>query len=381
MHELRGKKILYVITKSNWGGAQAYVYTLATASKEAGAEVTVAFGGTGAEGAAAGRLEHELAKARVRTLFVPSFMRDLSFLREFKVLADLVRLFNRERPDVVHLNSSKAGGIGALAARISGVKKIIFTSHGLAYDENVRMLSRGFRWLLTLATILLTHQTITLSRDTYTRARALPFCSAKLQLIYNGITHPPLWPKKEARAALVTQKNNSVWIGTIAELTPNKSLETLISAAANLRDWGHEFTLVIIGEGEERSKLTHLIEDANLGDRVHLAGFVQDAAHLLCAFDIFALVSTKEGLPYVLLEAGEARLAVVGSRIPGVTDIIDTKSGVLVTPKSVKETTEALALLIQNKTKREEFGEALYARIQAKFSIEDMVTATTNLYA
>ena len=132
MGGLAKKKILYVITKSNWGGAQSYVYTLATAAKDAGADVAVAFGGTGGAGATTGRLELELQKVGIRTVFVKSFMRDISFFKEFRVLGELVRIFKTERPDIVHLNSSKAGGIGALAARLAGVGRIVFTSHGLA---------------------------------------------------------------------------------------------------------------------------------------------------------------------------------------------------------------------------------------------------------
>src|SRR3989338_4053899 len=89
-----GKKILFVITKSNCGGAQAYVYTLATHFfKNEGARVAVALGGIGEAEARAGLLAERLAAADVRTLFVKSFMRDISIVRELKTLVELTRIF------------------------------------------------------------------------------------------------------------------------------------------------------------------------------------------------------------------------------------------------------------------------------------------------
>src|SRR3989338_454048 len=118
-------RILYVITKANWGGAQRYVYDLATAAKEAGHEVAVAVGGTGI-------LTKRLQEASIRTIELPlrqrrTFLLDLF---TFGSLFSLIRVFRAERPDVVHLNSAKAGGLGGLAARLAGVPRIIFTAHG-----------------------------------------------------------------------------------------------------------------------------------------------------------------------------------------------------------------------------------------------------------
>ena len=240
---------------------------------------------------------------------------------------------------------------------------------------------RAFRKMATWATILLTHRTIMISRDTYARAQRLPFCQKKVRLVFNGISQPAFWPRKEARAALAPNApQDGVWIGTIAELTPNKALGTLISAAANLRDAGLPFTLVIIGEGDERAALTRLIRDANLTDRVILTGFILDAATRLYAFDIFALVSSKEGLPYVLLEAAEARCAIVASRISGIVDIIDERTGVLVGVKSVKETADALRTLLEDPERRHTLGEAANKKVREQFSLSTMARETARVY-
>ncbi len=377
------KKILFVITKSNWGGAQSYVHTLATHFKNAGDDVAVAFGGTGEAEATSGLLAERLASAGIRTIFISSFMRNISLFREFKVLGELRRIFKQEKPDVVHLNSSKAGGIGALAARMAGVRRIVFTSHGLAYDEDTDSFTRLFRWFATWATFFLTHCVILISKDTYERARQFPFCKNKMSLIYNGITVAPLVPKAEARLKLIPTGNaNILWIGTISEFTRNKGLSYLIEAVHILKERGHSFELAVIGtEGDERAVLTNLIAKYELDKEVHLLGFVPHAARYLSAFDIFTLTSVKEGHPYVLLEAAQAKCAVVGSRIPGITDIIDADTGILVEPKNAEHIARALETLVTDSKKRELLGQTLATRVTERFSIEQMFAQTLKVYS
>ncbi len=382
MGDPKKHKILYLITKSNWGGAQAYVYTLATEFKRSGSETVVALGGTGERGASTGRLAQELASTGVRTIPVPSFTRDVGFMREFKALREVYRILKAERPDVLHLNSSKAGGIGGLAGRLARIKTIVFTSHGLAYDEERSALARALIWLSTWLTFLLCHRVIVISSDTYRRARALPFCASKIQLVYNGITPSPPLPRDEARAHLLPRapQDHSVWIGTIAELTRNKDLHSLVRAAALLKREGVPFTLCVIGVGEEKDSLDALIAENNLGSAVHLLGFVANARSYLSAFDIFTLVSTKEGLPYVLLEAAEAPSAVVATRIPGTTDIIDESTGLLVPPKNPQAIAQALETLIKNPEKRTALGLALQRKVRERFSSKKMFASIAHLY-
>lgn len=382
MGDPKKPKILYIITKSNWGGAQAYVYTLATEFAKAGNEVVVALGGTGEKGAPTGRLADELRQAGVRTISVPSFTRDVGFSRELKTLREVYRVIKSEQPDILHLNSSKAGGIGALAGRLAGIKNIVFTSHGLAYDEDRNPIARGLIWLSTWATFLLCHKVIVISSDTYRRARSLPFCASKIHLVYNGIAPVASHPRQEARAHLVPKEHasDSVWIGTIAELTRNKDLMSLIRAAAFLKKRNLSFTLCIIGVGEEKERLERMVVENDLTSHVYLLGFVANAREYLTAFDIFTLVSIKEGLPYVLLEAAEAPSAVVTTRIPGTTDIIDGSTGMLVPPKDPQAIANALETLITNPEKRTQLSLALQRKVRERFSIEKMLSSIAHLY-
>jgi len=374
------KKVLYVITKSNWGGAQRYVFDLATSLPKEEFEVVAALGGTGESGADAGRLSRELAGAGIRTMFVQSFMRDISALKEFAALRELIALFKQERPHTVHLNSSKAGGIGALAARIVGVPNIVFTSHGLAYDEDRNPLSRGLIWLSTWITFLLCHRVIVISKNNFARASRLPFCGQKVHLVYNGLLPLEFVPREEARAFLKLPQNAFV-IGALGEMTWNKNYQTLLRALSLLAESKKIFTACIMGEGEERTFIETLIDQEGLREHVTLAGFVPEGHRYLKAYDVFVLPSLKEGLPYVLLEAGQAGLPVVASDISGSQDIIGNKvSGLLFKSKDAHNLATQLKLLLSDAEMRQKLGANLQERVQKEFSLDKMISETAALY-
>jgi glycosyltransferase involved in cell wall biosynthesis len=390
------KKILFIITKSNWGGAQRYVYDLATALPPEQFEVAVAFGGTGVAGAAPGRLAQQLHEQNIRTIFIPELGRDISTSNDWRAFRALVQICKHEKPDVVHLNSSKVGGIGALAARSASWRsrksiKIIFTSHGLAYDEDRSRLARAGIWLATWATFVLCTHVIVISKDTYRRARALPFCARKIHLIYNGLPKLHFLNKTEARKELAARFNlgspelrlnlAAPWIGTLGELTKNKGLRYLVGAASLLRKKEIHFVMCIVGEGEERQSLEDAIRENKLEDCVHLAGFMPEGHTYLKAFDIYTLTSVKEGLPYVLLEAGQAGLAVIASKIPGNVDIVDENiSGLLFESKNKEQLATKLELLIKNSELRTKCAEQLGRKVEAEFTLARMVEKTIATY-
>lgn len=376
------KKILYLITKSNWGGAQRYVHSFATSLPKDEFEVVVALGGTGEKDASFGLLAEKLLDSDIQPRKVEAFMRDISVWKDIAVFFELLCIFRTERPEVIHLNSSKAGGIGAIAGRIVGAPNIIFTSHGLAYDEDRNVVWRFFIWIGTWITFMLCHHIIVISKDTYRRARKFWRCSKKVHLVHIGIVplaleHPT---REEARQHLRLPQNAFV-IGTIAELTRNKDLTTLIKAASMLKQSGHQFLIAIIGKGEDGKKLEALIEKEKLKQHVQLLGFVPNASRYLKAFDIFVLPSLKEGLPYVLLEAGQAELPAVGSNIAGIEDIIvHKKTGLLFNPKNANDLAAKLERLVQNAELRHQLGQSLSVFVEREFSSEKMVQETLNLY-
>jgi len=309
--ERKVPKILFIITKSNWGGAQRYVFDLATSLPKEQFEVSVAFGQSG-------KLAEELKKAGTRTHTIEALQRDVSAGNDLHSFFELIDLFKKEKPDIVHLNSSKVGGLGSLAARVAGVPKIIFTAHGWPFWEKRSGVARAAIWIASWATALLSHKVITISKYDTRVAKQMPFVSSKVVHIYNGVGKIELGSGEVIRNAFPAGAHIT---GTIGELNKNKNQVALIEQAKG----SPSMFVAIVGEGENRAQLEEKIKEYKLGPRVKLFGFMP-ASEVLKGFDTFALPSIKEGLPYVLLEAKAAGLPIEANRVGGVGEILDSKN-------------------------------------------------------
>ena len=375
------KKILYLITKSNWGGAQRYVYDLATNLPKDEFDVAVAFGGTGEKGSQAGGLDAMLKNAGIRTIFLPHSTRDIHLSADVRTFFDVIAVLKRERPDILHINSSKAGGIGALAGRIMGVKNIIFTAHGWPHQEDRLFAAKLFILLASWTTVLLSHRTIVVSSNDKKVAPAF-LKENSITEIHNGLGAYAILPKEAARAELINHTGRNMpqdvpWIGAVAEMTKNNNLTLLLKSFEDVRG----AVLVVVGDGEERERLEKVALSLNSRGRIYFAGFVPDARRLMRAFDVYALSSLKEGLPYALLEASSAGLPIAATAVGGVPDIIeDGVTGVLVPNKNRKKLTEAISKLVADEELRDTYGRNARIRAAKNFSVETMLEKTLALY-
>lgn len=367
------KRVLYLITKTNFGGAQRYVHDLALEASRAGYDVTVAGGGDG-------ELLKRLTTAGIHTVSIASLKRDVHLLSEFKAFRELFALIRTIRPDVLHLNSSKAG-IAALAGRFAGVRRIIFTVHGWAWNEERPLYQKGFIALMYFFTLLLCHRVLVVSHAAARQARFFPIRKKKLVVVHNGIGSISLLSREEARKRLLPESKRAFWVGTIAELHPIKGIPILVEAYEHFAPDFPNSELLLIGEGQERSKLEEQIRLEGVSGTTSLLGHVEEAYRYLLAFDIFVLPSRSEGLPYVLLEAGSAGCPVIATDVGGIPEIIvDGETGILVPYGDRSALTEALESLARNESLREELVHALQEKVAQDFSIEKMCSETFKHY-
>lgn len=367
-------RILYVITKANWGGAQRYVYDLAVAAKAAGHTVRVVSGPEGV-------LTRKLAEAAIETISLPSLSRDVSLGSEWRVFTELRAQIQEFEPDIVHGNSSKAGGLAALAARTTGSAHSIFTAHGWAFNEARPLWQRLLIWLAHYATVLLADRTICNSKATLHDARHMPLVRERLVVIHNGIGAIDFHTRGDARERLAPTLSLPFWIGTIAELHPTKQISVLIRAFKDIAAKHLDTALVLIGDGQERERLERYVKRLDLEQRVVFCGHVDEAARYLPALDLFVLPSHTESLGYVVIEAGRAGVPVVASRVGGIPEIIDSGvSGALVRPGSYHLLATTLETLIKDPALRSRYATNLKARVEDKFSLERMTQKTIALY-
>lgn len=380
--ELR-KKVLLVVTKSTLGGAQRYVYDLAINLPAEIYDVQVATGGNGP-------LIEAVRQAGLKVHVLKGLKRDISFLSELRAAGELFSMIRKEKPDILHLNSSKAGALGALIGRLCFVPKIIFTAHGWAFNEDRGEFQRKILKFIHWFTILLSHRTIAVSQG-MRKQMNWPFIQKKIRVIPLGRTVEDPKYRDDARGVLemkvqdtktrLIDYHGDLWMGTIAELHPIKRINRAIDAVAALTKEFPTLRFIIIHDGQERTRLQQQVRDLGLEEHIFFTGAVEDAARLLSAFDLFVLPSKSEAFGYVLLEAGTAHLPVVATNVGGIPDIIeDGVNGLLVPPDNTPALTSALRRLLLDEDLRFKLGNEHYERSKA-FSVERMIEQTTDLYS
>lgn len=370
------RKVLIGITKSNFGGAQRYVLDLATMLPKGAFEVAVICGGEGP-------LVTMLHDAGIRVIALPALQRDVRVWGDIRVFFSLIALLRRERPDILHLNSSKMGGIGALAGKIMRIRRVVFTAHGWEFNAPRPRWQKRLIRIFSTYIVALADQTIAISSAI---KKDIGVLQNKITVIHHGIEEVAFLDRDIARHAIADRiqkpiDTNGLWFGTIAELHKVKGLDCAIRAFAEVAHTVPHSQYILIGEGREHADLAALIDQRGLRERVHLVGFIPDAARLLKACDVFVLPSRSEGLGYVVLEAGLASLPVIASKVGGISEIITSEvNGLLVTPEDVSGLSNAMTTLARDEGLREKLGRALHQRVRDQFSFSHMITNTIAVY-
>src|SRR3989344_9134034 len=367
-------KILYIVTLSDRGGAQRYVVDLATNLPKDQYEVVVAAGGNGP-------LFGQLSAQGIVVSQLKNLARQINPIKDIAAYLELKKLIKSVKPDVVHLNSSKAGVVGSIAAAHAGVQKIIYAVHGFAFNESV---SAWKKWLYRLAerrSARYKHALIFISAfDRLTSASLGLSSRQQLVTIHNGVNPPALLPQPQARQALGLPVDKII-IGSIANFYPTKGLATLVRAVGIISQRQPMLHLALIGDGIERPALEAEIKRLGLADRVALCGQRPQPGQYLGAFDIYVCSSVKEGFPFSILEAMAAGLPIVSTNVGGILEMItNSATGVLVEPKDPQAMADAITSLLSDQIQVDRLGRQAQQAVREKFSLERMIKETTKVY-
>ena len=359
----RRPKVLLLITLAEVGGAQAYVASLLPALTPRFDVMVAAYG--------EGPLREAAAEFGVRFVPLRHVRRPVRPWRDAAGLVELVRLLKRERPDILHASSSKAGILGRLAAAIARVPVRIFTVHGWAFNAYSGLTSLLFRWADRLVSPLTT-MTICVSDNARAAGIEAGTCRAESTVVIRNAVDV-------AGAPLSTPDHEQVRLIAVGRLKAPKDFVTLVRALATLPDG--TFEALIVGEGPDRPLVEAEIERLGIGEHVELAGERSDVPALLAESDLFVLSSTSECLPVCVLEAMAAGLPVVASDVGGVRELVaEGESGLLVRNGKPDELGAALAFLIADPSLRLQFGAAGRARAEAHFDLPAFRRAHVDLY-
>jgi glycosyltransferase involved in cell wall biosynthesis len=372
------KKVLYLITKSNWGGAQRYVYDLATNLDTEKFEPVVAMGGNGI-------LAEMLHNSGIRTVTLYALQNSTSITAATAAGRELYHLLRTEQPDIFHVNSSVAGFIGTAVGRLARIPRIIFTSHGWAFNEDrpatEKFILKFFHWL----TVLFSHRTIAVSTGLLNQMRWLG-AWRKMKVINPGRTIGVMYEKEEAREKIcdffprLAPYHNDPWLVCLAELHPIKRHMILFEAIATVIKNHPNVRLLCIGDGTLRADLENKIAALGLNEHIFLVGHLTEAARFLKAFDIALLVSKSESYGYVLHEAGLAGVPIIASDVGGIPDIVTNENtGLLITPDNQEAITAAINRLLDNPQLGTQYAQTLTQALATR-TVAAMVKKVETLY-
>lgn len=338
------KKILFIITQSEFGGAQRFLSTLIPQLPKDHYEMLVATGSTGDE-----HFTEHLNNLRVPNVTLRHLVRNPRPWHDLAGIFEIKKLIGTFKPDTLFLLSSKAGFIGSWAARGTNVK-IIYRIGGWAFNDPQSWARR--RLIIMAERFAARWKDVIIVNNRHDLLQAQRFAIAprkELLLIHNGLDPMKLkfLPREAAREKLGLPHDVFV-AGTIARNYPSKGLRYLPQEPKGYRQ-------IVLSN-------------------------IKYASRYLKAFDVYVSPSVKEGFSWAVLEAMAAQVPVIATRVGAAPEMIENgKNGFLVDPKHPEQIASAIEKLAADNSLRQEFATQGYQTALSKFSLEEMVRMVTSV--
>ena len=309
-------------------------------------------------------------------LLVVPIERKISPLRDLCALWILYRNFRRERFDLVHSVSPKAGLIGMLAARLAGIQVRVHTFTGQVWVTRTgwrRRLLKAADWLIgALTTRALVDSPS--QRDFLVAEGILP--ADKTHVIGHGsicgVDAERFRPKSEFRDEVRKRfliPDSAILLLYLGRLNRDKGIRDLAVAFSTLASRIPNLFLLLAGPDEDGQLQTVMEICGSAAKRVFHVGFTDQPERFMAAADIFCLPSYREGFGMVVIEAAASGVPAVASRIYGLTDaVVDGVTGLLHPPADHGAITAVLERLILDPEARQKMGIAARQRALESFS-------------
>ena len=375
------KKTALFITRMVRGGAQKVVLDLLKHLNRDKFDLTVITGNDNAGDC--GYLEQ--VPDDVRICQFPSVAREISPLKDFTAMVQLARFFKRERFDILHLHTSKAGVLGAFAGRIAGIKRIIYTPHGHIFGSNAAIpgfsnlpsWKRRFLFRLRRYAYSKCDKLVALSEPDLKEQVDLGLAPQyKFTVIMNGVDIN--WFRTEVAADIQLQ---GLVVGSVGRLSMEKGHDILIRAFRKITDDITDAVLLIVGDGLEYEKLKCLANELAVADKVIFTGMTDDVRGYLHKMDVFVLPSRYESQGIALMEAMASGIPAVASDVGGVPGIlVDGQNGLLVSPENPDLLAETVLKLLKNNDLAQNLAGRALQYAADNFSLDKMIRSYEALY-
>jgi len=392
-----------VIARLNVGGPAKHVVWLTSGLEEAGYR-SLLVAGTVPEGEE--DMSYFADEAGVKPVYIPEMSREIS-LKDAVTTWKLFRLMLRERPEIVHTHTAKAGTVGRVAGFLyrwltPGVFigrpracKFVHTYHGHVFHSYYgRLRTQTFLTIERLLARLATDRIVVVSEQQkqeigqkFRVGRADQIRVIRLGLDLN------VFSNYADRRALFRKElgisPDTTLVGIVGRLTEIKNHEMFLESVARVNRERARF--VIIGDGALRESLEAKARSLGIEKEVIFAGGRKDPEYFYPALDIVALTSRNEGTPLTLIEAMANARPVIATSVGGVVDLLgdvvettDTyticERGISVRPYDVDGFAAGLGRLIEDRSVRERVSQKGFEFVDRNYRKERLLDDIKNLY-
>lgn len=393
MPEDRPTRIVRIIARLNVGGPAKHVVWLTTALQDASYHSVLVAGSVPPGEEDMGYFAEE---AGVTPIYIPEMSREIS-LNDAVTVWKLFRLFLRERPDIIHTHTAKAGTVGRVAgffyrwltpATLIGRSrpcKFVHTYHGHVFHSYYgRGRTRMFLAIERLLARLVTDQLIVVSAQQKAEIgnEFRVGRRGQIKVIPLGLDLSVFADHASRRARFRDElkiDDETILVGIVGRLTEIKNHQMFLNSVARLKDQP-ALRFVVIGDGALRQSLEEQARSLGLASRVIFAGGRRDPEYFYPALDIVALTSLNEGTPLTLIEAMANARPVVATSVGGVVDLLGADRGIAVTPRDEEAFAAALLKLANDKQLRHDIGARGHDFVQRNYRKERLVEDIKHLY-
>ncbi|MBD0371752.1 MAG: glycosyltransferase [Pyrinomonadaceae bacterium] len=408
-------KIVRIIARLNVGGPARHVIWLTAALQDTEYESLLV---TGVVPPNEDDMSYFAEELRVKPLVIPEMSREIS-PKDALTVWKLYRLLLRERPDLVHTHTAKAGTVGRLAgfmyrwltpATLLGRPRrcrFVHTYHGHIFHSYYGPLkTRLFIFIEKMLARLSTDRIVVISQQQFREiherfgvGRREQFSVIRLGF---DLTEFDGWESRRdiLRRELGTESRD-VLVGIVGRLTGIKNHSLFLEAVARFKEQhgvlpkgGGRVRFLIIGDGQLRQTLEDKTRSLGLEGDVLFLGTRNDPENFYPALDVVALTSHNEGTPLTLIEAMGCARPFVATVVGGVVDLLGEKDldesdgvgfqvcehGVSVRPDDAESFSGALEYIIRDEQKRLEMGRRGRRFVEENYSIERLLSDIRNLY-
>ena len=330
---------MHLSTPKTWRGGEQQVLYLAKYLQSVGIHQIVAC-----------RTDSEMQK-RCESDSIPFAAMPMRSELDIGTIRKIIRTVKENQINILHAHTAKAHSIGLLAMKWGGLSKL-----GVRFVVTRRVdfkIRPGFLSRMKYQSKAVDRY-IAISENVRQILIGDGIADSRIRIAYSGIDTNRLatLPDASSLRQEFNITNDTVVFGNVAALVDHKDQETLVKAVGLLKDKElPRFIVMIVGEGELRSKLESLVQSLNIADKVIFTGFRNDIPSFYSLFDIFVLSSKEEGLGTSVLDAMSAGLPVIATRGGGIPEmIVPEQGGLLSDVKDAEGLALNLAFALQNQS-------------------------------